>query len=72
MKEIRYDKDADALIIVFSDEKVAYEEEINEDELIVGFSENKELVWLEILDASKDFLPKILQKITESGVSISV
>lgn len=70
MKEIRYDKDADALIIVFSDEKVAYEEEI--DELIVGFSENKELIWLEILDASKNFLPKILRKITESGVRISV
>ena len=70
MKEIRYDKDVDALIIVFSDKKVAYEEEV--DDLIVGFSENREPVWFEILGASKNFLPKILQKISESGVSVSV
>ncbi len=70
MKEIRYDKDVDALIIVFSDEKIVYEAEV--DELIVGFSESKEPVWLEILDASKSFLPKVLRKISESGVQLSV
>ncbi len=70
MKEIRYDKDVDALVIVFLDEKIAYEEEV--DGLIVGFSASKEPVWFEILDASKSFLPKIIQKISESGVSVSI
>ncbi len=70
MKEIRYDRDADALLIVFSNEKIAYEEEI--DDLIVGFSEKKEPVWLEILDASKEFLPKVLKKISESGTAVAV
>lgn len=70
MKKIRYDKDADALIIVFSSKKIAYEEEV--DDLIVGFSKNREPVWLEILGASKNFLPKVLQKISESGASVSV
>ncbi len=70
MKEIRYDKDVDALIIIFSDKRIAYEEEV--DDIIVGFSENREPVWLEILDVSKSFLPKVLKKISESGVKVSV
>ena len=70
MKKIRYDKEVDAIIIVFSDEKLAYEEEVGD--IIVGFSEKKEPVWIEILEASKNFIPEILQKISESGAAVPV
>jgi len=70
MKEIRYDKEVDAIIIVFSDEKLAYEEELGD--IIVGFSEKEEPVWIEILEASKNFIPEILQKISESGAAVPV
>lgn len=65
MKKITYDKDADALIIIVSDKKLGYEEEI--DDLIVGFSEDNEPIWLEILDVSKRFIPEIMSKISESS-----
>jgi len=70
MKKITYDKDADALIIIVSDKKLGYEEEI--DDLIVGFSEDNEPVWLEILDVSKRFIPEILSKISESSAGESI
>ncbi len=65
MKKILYDKDADALMIIVSDKKLGYEEEI--DDLIVGFSDDNEPIWLEILDISKRFLPDIMSKIAESS-----
>ena len=65
MKKIIYDKDADALMIIVSDKKLGYEEEI--DDLIVGFSDDNEPIWLEILDISKRFLPDIMSKIAESS-----
>jgi uncharacterized protein YuzE len=70
MKKITYDKDADALIIIVSDKKLGYEEEI--DDLIVGFSEDNEPIWLEILDVSKRFIPEIMSKISESGAGESI
>ena len=69
MKKIIYDKDADALMIVVSDKKLGYEEEI--DDFIVGFSEDNEPIWLEILDVSKRFLPDIMSKIAQSNASVA-
>jgi len=70
MKKITYDKDADALIIIVSDKKLGDEEEI--DDLIVGFSEDNEPIWLEILDVSKRFIPDIMNKISESSAGESI
>jgi uncharacterized protein YuzE len=70
MKKITYDKDADALIIIVSDKKLGYEEEI--DDFIVGFSEDNEPIWLEILDVSKRFIPDIMNKISESSAGESI
>ena len=46
--------------------RIIYEEEI--DDLIVGFSEDNEPVWLEILDVSKRFIPEILSKISRAAL----
>jgi uncharacterized protein YuzE len=70
MKKITYDKDADALIIIVSDKKLGYEEEI--DDFIVGFSEDNEPIWHEILDVSKRFIPDIMNKISESSAGESI
>ncbi|MFA4956790.1 MAG: DUF2283 domain-containing protein [Candidatus Methanoperedens sp.] len=70
MKKITYDKDADALIIIVSDKKLGYEEEI--DDFIVGFSEDNEPIWLEILDVSKRFIPDIMNKIAQSSAGESI
>ncbi|AEA46511.1 DUF2283 domain-containing protein [Archaeoglobus veneficus] len=70
MKKILYDKDSDALIIVVSDKKLEYEEEV--DDLIVGFSKDNEPVWIEILDFRKRFLPEVINKIADSGVPIKL
>ncbi len=50
---IRYDMDMDIAMIVLSDKKLAYETEMND--VIVGFSEDNEPIWLEILDGAADF-----------------
>jgi len=65
-----YDKDADAIIIVFSDKKLGYEEDI--ENFIVGFSEDNEPIWIEILDVSKKFIPEIVRKVSESGTKIEM
>lgn len=54
--KIRYDKDVDAAVLILSDKKLAYETEI--DNIIVGFSEDNQPIWLEILDVTKYFLPE--------------
>jgi len=38
----------------------------------VGFSEDNEPVWLEILDVSKRFIPEIMSKISESSAGESI
>ena len=48
--EIRYDKDVDIAMVILSDKKLAYETEM--DDVIVGFSEDNEPIWLEILNVS--------------------
>ncbi len=60
--KIRYDKDVDATMIILSDKKLAYESEVKN--IVIGFSKDNEPIWLEILDVTKDFLPK-LNKITK-------
>lgn len=65
-----YDKDADAIIIVFSDKKLGYEEDI--ENFIVAFSEDNEPIWIEILDVSKKFIPEIVRKVSESGTKIEM
>ena len=49
--------DVDAAMIILSDEKLAYESEV--ENIVIGFSEDHEPIWLEILDVAKDFLPKL-------------
>ena len=39
------------------DKKLAYESEV--ENIVIGFSEDQEPIWLEILDVTKDFLPKL-------------
>ncbi len=60
--KIRYDKDVDAMMIILSDKKLAYESEV--ENIVIGFSKDNEPIWLEILDVTRDFLPK-LNKITK-------
>ena len=55
--EIRYDEDVDAAIIILTDKKLAYESEV--ENIVIGFSNDHEPIWLEILDFTKDFLPKL-------------
>lgn len=61
---IIYEEREDIIVVTLSDKKLWYEEEI--DDLIVGFSEDNEPVWLEILDVNKRFIPEIMSKISES------
>ena len=65
MRKILYDKDADALMVIVSNKKLEYEEEVGD--LIVGFSKDNEPIWIEILDFRKKFLPEVINKIVESG-----
>ena len=55
--EIRYDEDVDVAMIILSDKKLAYESEV--ENIVIGFSEDHEPIWLEILDVTRDFLPKL-------------
>ncbi|OEU63824.1 MAG: hypothetical protein BA870_03715 [Desulfuromonadales bacterium C00003094] len=55
--KIRYDKDVDIATVILSDKKLAYETEL--DDVIVGFSEDNEPIWLEILNVSSGFLPQL-------------
>ena len=65
---IRYDVDVDIAMIIVSDKKLAYEAEI--DDVIVGFSEDNEPIWLEILDVSSGFLPRLSDVVKRAGRSI--
>ncbi len=53
MKKIRYSKDTDAMLIELSDGNIAYAEV--EGQMILHYSNEGELVLIEILDV-KDFL----------------
>ena len=66
--KMRYDKDVDIAMLILSDKKLAYETEINN--IIVGFSEDNQPVWLEILGVTKQFLPA-LNKIAKEDVNVS-
>lgn len=55
--KIRYDRDVDIAMIILSDKKLAYETEM--DDVIVGFSEDNEPIWLEILNVGSGFLPRL-------------
>jgi len=67
---IRYDTDVDIAMIILSDKKLAYETEM--DDVIVGFSEDNEPIWLEILDVSSGFLPKLSDVVKRAGRSVEV
>ncbi|UBF26963.1 DUF2283 domain-containing protein [Kovacikia minuta CCNUW1] len=51
MKKIRYSKDVDALLVEVSDAAIAYAED--EGSVILHYSENENLVLIEILDVTK-------------------
>lgn len=51
MKNIKYSKDIDALLIEFSDKPITHAED--EGQIIIHFSKGNEPVLLEIFDASK-------------------
>jgi len=55
--KVRYDKDVDAMMIILSTKKLAYESEA--ENVIIGFSEDNEPIWVEILDFAKELLPKL-------------
>ena len=67
---IRYDTDVDIAIIILSDKKLAYETEM--DDVIVGFSKDNEPIWLEILDVSSRFLPRLTDAVKRAGRSVEV
>jgi len=52
---IRYNPDADALIITLSDENPEYGKEVSQN-IILHYSSNGKLVEIEILDASEFYL----------------
>ena len=55
--EIRYDEEVDIAMLILSDKKLTYESEV--ENIVIGFSKDHEPIWLEILDVTKDFLPKL-------------
>lgn len=65
--KIRYDKDVDIAMLILSDKKLAYETEM--DDVIVGFSEDNEPIWLEILNVSSGFLPG-LNRVVERAMAV--
>lgn len=67
---IRYDMDVDIAMITLSDKKLAYETEM--DDAIVGFSEDNEPIWLEILDVRSGFLPGLADAVKRAGRSVEV
>ena len=67
---IRYDTDVDLAMIILHDKKLAYETEMND--VIVGFSEDNEPIWLEILNVSSGFLPRLADAVKRAGRSVVV
>lgn len=53
--EIRYDEDMDAAMIILSNKKLAYESEV--ENIVIGFSDDHEPIWLEILDFTHQRFP---------------
>jgi hypothetical protein len=66
--KIRYDKDVDIAMIILSKKKLAYEREIKN--IIVGFSEDNQPIWLEIMGVTRDFLPA-LNKVAGQDLNVS-
>ena len=62
--------DVDIAMIIRSDKKLAYETKM--DDVIVGFSEDNEPIWLEILDVSSGFLPRLADAVKRAGRSVEV
>jgi uncharacterized protein YuzE len=58
--KIRYDKQADALVIRFSDAPILESDEVQEG-LIVDYDRKKKIVGFELLDASRQVSPKDLE-----------
>jgi len=67
---IRYDRDVDIAMIILSDKKLAYETEMEGG--IVGFSEDNEPIWLELLDVSSGFLPRLSDAVKRAGRPVEV
>ncbi len=44
-------------MVILSDKKLAYETAM--DDVIVGFSEDNEPIWLEIINVNSGFLPRL-------------
>ena len=61
MRKIEYSKEVDALLVEFSDKQIDYAEE---GQMIIHFSKDGELVFLEILDA-KDFILNSLSSVVK-------
>jgi len=51
MKQIRYSKEVDALLVELSDEPIAYTED--DGQVILHYSDDKTLVLIEILDVTQ-------------------
>ena len=54
-------------MVIRSDKKLAYETEM--DDAIVGFSEDDEPIWLEILNVSSGFLPRLNRMVKRAMVA---
>ena len=68
MRKIKYSKDVDAFIIEVSDKPIDYAEE--EGQIIAHFTENGELVLLEILNAKEFLMSSLSSLLDESEVAI--
>ena len=68
MRNIRYSRDADVLLIELSEKKIDYAEE--EGQMIIHFSKDGEPVLLEILDAKNFVLNSISCVFKEQEIAI--
>lgn len=57
----------DIATVILSDKKLAYETGM--DDMIVGFSEDSEPIWLEILNVDSGFLPR-LERAVKRAMSV--
>jgi len=68
MRKIKYSKDVDALLIELSDKPIDFAEE--EGQFIIHFSNDREPVLLEVLDAKNFLMSTLSSLIEEKEVSI--
>jgi len=61
MKKINYNKEVDALLIELSDEPIAYAEQ--ESDVILHYSQENQLVLVEILDFCHLLTPETVQQL---------